>query len=103
MPHRRLPNSTPAILRIFRIAADTYRNTTEPTDRILSDDQWTQLDDTQRDSLHARFKKEANEVDLAKAAQAPLSDALARAAARLTMFCSHFHQVLDLGITRGAF
>lgn len=54
-------------------------------------------------SLYSRFKKEANDVDLAQAAQAPLSNALSLAAARLTMYCSHFHQVLDLGIARGQF
>ena len=47
--------------------------------------------------------KDTSDVDLAQAAQAPLTTQLALVAARLTMFCSHFHQVLDLGIARGTF
>jgi hypothetical protein len=103
MPTRRLPNSTPAILRQFAAAADTYRNTPKPADRILDADTWAKLDDSDPASLHSRFKKEATEVELAQAALAPLTNAQSQAAARLTVVCSHFHQVLDLGIARGAF
>lgn len=42
-------------------------------------------------------------MDLAQAAQAPLTTALSQQGARLTMLVSHFHQVLDLGIIRSAF
>jgi hypothetical protein len=87
MPHRRLPNSTPAILRIFKTAADTWRNTPNPADRAITAAQWAQIDDSVATSLHSRVRKQANEVELAQAAQAPLTTALAQTAARLTMFC----------------
>lgn len=103
MPHRRLANSVPALVRLFQSAIATYHNTSNAADRALPADLWAQLDDTDPNSLASRFLKEASEVDLAQAAQAPLSSALSRAAARLTMLCSHFHQVLDLAIARGDF
>ena len=42
-------------------------------------------------------------MDLALAAQAPVTSDLAAAAAKLTMTVSHFHQVFDLGVARGVF
>lgn len=43
-PYRRLPNSTPAVLRILKTAADTYHNTADPADRAIPADLWAQLD-----------------------------------------------------------
>ncbi|MEO7934257.1 MAG: hypothetical protein ABIT76_13975 [Chthoniobacterales bacterium] len=103
MPNRRLPNSTPAVLRTFQTAHDTYLLTPVASERAITAEQFAQLDLTVPTSLFSRFKKEASEVDLALAAQAPLSSDLAVKVARLTLFVSHFHQVLDLGIVRGDF
>ena len=103
MPSRRLPNSVPAVIRTLKTARDTWKNTSNPADRAITAEQWAQLDDADPNSLLNRFLKEASDVDLAQAAQAPLTTQVAQAGARLTMFVSHFHQVLDLGITRGAF
>jgi len=103
MPSRRLPNTTPAVLRTLQTAHDTYNNTTVAAARALSTELFAQLDLTVPTSLHSRFAKEASEVDNAQAAQAPLTSDLAQKAARLTVIVSHFHQVLDLGIARGTF
>lgn len=102
MPYRRLPNSTPAVLRTLRTARDTYKNT-EPADRLIGPELFAQLDDADDNSLLTRFGSEVNDVDRALAEQAPLTTDLSQKAARLTMFVSHFHQVLDLGITRSTF
>ncbi len=103
MPNRRLPNSTPAVLRTFQTAYDTYLLTPVASERAITPEQIAHLNLTVPGSLFSRFKKEASEVDLALAAQAPLSSDLAVKVARLTLFVSHFHQVLDLGIARGTF
>lgn len=103
MPHRRLPNSVPAVIRTLKTARDTYKNTAAPADRALSAEHWAHLDDAEPASLLNRLLKEASDVDLALAAQAPLTTAVSQTAARLTLFVSHFHQVLDLGIARGDF
>lgn len=103
MPHRRLANSVPALVRLFKTAITTYHNTPNAADRALPADLWARLSDTDPNSPGSVFLKEASEVDLAQAAQAPLSSVLSLGAARLTMFGSHFHQVFDLGTTRGDF
>lgn len=104
MPSRRLPNTTPAVLRTLKTAHDTYKNTPNAADRAISGEQFAQLDlAATPPSLLSRFMKESSDVDNAQAGQAPLTSDLAQKSARLTTFVSHFHQVLDLGITRGEF
>lgn len=103
MPSRRLPNSMPAVIRTLKTARDEWKNTPNAADRALSADQWSKLDDSVPASFLNRLLKEASDVDLALAAQAPLSDQFGQVYARLTLFVSHFHQVLDMGIARGAF
>lgn len=103
MPSRKLPNSVPAVIRTLKTAREEWKNTPNAAERAITAEQWAQLDDGNPDSLLNHLLKEASDVDLAQAAQAPLTTALGQAAARLTMFCSHFHQVLDLGIARGTF
>lgn len=93
----------PAVIRTLRTARDTWKNTPNAADRAISAEHWAKLDDTNATSFLNRLLKEASDVDLAQAAQAPLTTEVAQVAARLTMFVSHFHQVLDLGIARGAF
>ena len=103
MPHRQLPNSTPTVIRLLKTARDEWKNTPVATDRAISADQWTQLDDTNPTSLLNRLLGDASALHLAEAAQAPLTSAEAKLAAKLTMTVSHFHQVLDLGVARGTF
>jgi hypothetical protein len=104
MPYRRLPNSMPAVLRTLTTARDAWKETTDPSSRLISATHWAQLDDTATPpSFLTRLLKEASDVDLALAAQAPLTTALAKGAARLTLFVSHFHQVYDFGVARGTF
>lgn len=103
MPSRRLPNSMPAVIRTLKTARDAWKNTPVPADRAISADQWAKLDDAVPASFLNTLLKEATDVDLAQAAQAPLSTQFAQVYARLTLFVSHFHQVLDMGIARGAF
>ncbi len=104
MPYRRLPNSMPAVLRTLKTARDAWKNTPIAADRALSADQWAKLDDAAAaNSFLTQLLKEASDVDLALAAQAPLSTQFGQIYARLTLFVSHFHQLLDMGITRGTF
>jgi len=102
MPYRKLPNSVPAVIRTLKTARDAWK-ITAATDRAITAEQWAKLDDAAPASLLNRFLKEASDVDLALAGQAPLTTKLSQAAAQLTMNVSHFHQVLDLGIARGTF
>jgi hypothetical protein len=102
MPYRRLPNTTPAVLRTFRTARDTYKNT-PAANRLISAALFAQLDDADPNSFLSRYEKEVSERDHALALQAPLTSNLSKLGAQLTMLVSHFHQVLDLGITRGTF
>ena len=103
MPSRRLPNSMPAVIRTLKTARDEWKNTPVAADRAISADHWAKLDDAVPTSFLNKLLKEASDVDLALAAQAPLSDQFGQVYARLTLFVSHFHQVLDMGIARGAF
>jgi hypothetical protein len=102
MPSRKIPNSTPGVVRCLSTARDAWKNT-PAADRAITADQWAQLDDGDENSLFSRFLKQVSDVDIALAMQAPLTSSLAKSGARLTMFVSQFHQVLDMGIARGAF
>ncbi len=102
MPSRRLPNTMPAVLRTLKAARDTYK-ATNAAERAISAAQFASLDDTVPTSLLNRILKEASDVDNAQATQTPLTSQVSQTAARLTMYVSHFHQVLDLGIERGYF
>lgn len=93
----------PSVIRTLKAARDCYKMTAVPADRAITAEQWAQLDDTVPTSFLNRLCKEASDVDLALAAQAPLTGIVAQQAAQLTIYVSHFHQVLDLGITRGTF
>jgi hypothetical protein len=101
MPSRRLPNSTPAVIRTLTAAREAWKRF--PADRLISADQWAQLDENQAAGLFNRFLKEAGDVDKALAAQAPLTSAQGQAIARLTLYVNHFHLVYDLGVQRGDF
>jgi hypothetical protein len=102
MPYRKLPNSVPAVIRTLKAARDEWKITAAP-DRAITADQWAKLDDAAPASLLNRLLKEASDVDLAQAGQAPLTTEVSQSAAQLTLHVSHFHQVLDLGIGRGTF
>ncbi|MCX6896426.1 MAG: hypothetical protein NTZ16_13195 [Verrucomicrobia bacterium] len=103
MARRDTPNSIPTIQRALEVARDAYRNTPNPAARAISPEQFAQLDPAQPANLLNRLLAAQRVLSTALAAQANATIALETAAARLTMFVSHFHQVLDLGVTRGAF
>ncbi len=104
MPYRRLPNTVAAVIRTLKTARDQYKNTANAADRAISAEQFAKLTDTGTPaSLLTRFEKEANDVDLALAAQGAQTTDLSQKAARATMAVSHFHQVFDLGVARGVF
>lgn len=102
MPSRKLPNSTPTVLRCLKTARDEWKRTAAP-DRALNADQWTELDDTNAAGLLNRLITANGNVDAALAAQTAATTALTQISGQLAMFCSHFHQVLDLGIARGKY
>ena len=93
----------PAVIRTLLTARDKRLNTPLAAERAITDAHFAQLDPAIPTSLLNRVLKEATDVDLALAAQAPLTTLLNQTGARCTMFASHFHQVLDLGITRSEF
>jgi len=101
MPNRRLPNSLAAVIRTLTTARDAW--TQFPSDRLISPAHWAKLDPAAPDSFLNLLLKEAGDVPLALAAQAPLTSAFSQSLARLTLLVSHFHQVYDLGVDRGAF
>ena len=104
MPSRRLPNTIASVLRTLKTARDKYKNTPNAPDRAISAEMFAKLTDTgSPDSFLTRFEKECTDVDLALAAQAPLTSDLSQKAALATMFVSHFHQVFDLAVARGEF
>jgi hypothetical protein len=104
MPSRRLPNTVAAVLRTLKTARDMYKNTPNAADRAISAEQFARLTDAGAPaSFLTRFEKECTDVDLALAAQGAQTTDLSQKAARATMAVSHFHQVFDLGVARGAF
>jgi hypothetical protein len=103
MPTRRVPNTIPSIIRNLKTAGDTYLNTPLVIDRAISAELYDKLDRTKPSSVLSRLLKEASDVDIAQANQAPLSSQISKLGAQLTMTVSHFHQVLDMGIQRGYF
>jgi hypothetical protein len=70
MPSRRLPNSVPAVIRTLKTARDEWKITVAAA-RAITADHWAQLDDAAPVSLLNRLLKEASDVDLAQASQAP--------------------------------
>ena len=102
MPYRRLPNTTPSVVRVQTVARDRYLLVPAPQ-RAITADQFAKLDPANPASFLNRFLKEVNDVDLAQSAQTPLTTAISVSAARLTMHVSHFYQALDMGIARGKF
>jgi len=101
MPHRRLPNTVSSVLRTLTASRDAW--TKFPADRLITDAQFAKLDPADPNSLLNRLIKEAGDIPLALAAQAPLTDAFNKGLAKLTLYVSHFHQVYDLGVARGTF
>lgn len=104
MPSRRLPNSMPSVLRTLQVALREYKNTPNAAERAISAEQFAKLTDTgSPESFLTRFARECSDVDVALAAQLPLSSEVARKMAEATLAVSHFHQVLDLAIARGKY
>jgi hypothetical protein len=101
MPNRRLPNTISSVIRTLTTARDAWKQF--PNDRLITAAHWAKLDDSKADSFLNKLIKEAGDVPNALAAQAPLTDALSQAIARLTLYVSHFHQVYDFGVARGIF
>jgi hypothetical protein len=99
MPSRRLPNTTSAVVRSLTSASEAWSQF--PGNRLITPAHWAKLDPTDPASLLSRLRKEAGDVPLALATQAPLTDAFGKLLARLTLHVSHFHQVLDFAIDRG--
>jgi len=102
MPSRRLPNSMPSVIRTLTTARDAWKRF--PNDRLISPEHWTKLDDdASKNAFLTRLLKEAGDVPIALAAQAPLTSAFSQVLAKTTLYVSHFHQVFDLGVGRSDF
>ena len=103
MPHRRIPNTATSAKLTLVTARDKYKDTPSPGARAISAEQWAKLNDADPTSFLNRWLKEEDYVDLAMSTQGSLTSVLAQTADRLSMLCSHFHQVFDFGVTRGIF
>jgi len=103
MPHRQNPDSVRAVTAVLTTARDMYLETTNPALRAIGADLYAKLDTTVETSVLSRLLKEGADVQIALAGQAPLSNIVDKGGALLAKYISHFHQVLDLGIDRGAF
>lgn len=103
MPSRRLPNSVPTTLHGLKTARDFYLLTPTAADRAIDAATFAKLDPAMADSFLNRWLKELGDVGLAKAAGTPITERLQPKKDRVALLVSHFHQVLDLGITRGTF
>ena len=103
MPSRRLPNSVPTTLHVLKTARDFNVLTPLPADRAIDAATFAKLDLSAPASFLNRWLKELNDIALAKAAGTPITERLQLRKDRVALLVSHFHQVLDLGITRGAF
>jgi hypothetical protein len=101
MPSRRLPNTISAVIRTLTTARDAWKK--YPDAPLISAEQFAKLDAASPQSLLSRTLKEAGDVPLALATQAPLTDASNKGLARLTLYVSHFHQIYDFGVARGVF
>jgi hypothetical protein len=101
MPYRRLPNTVTSVIRTLTTARGAWAD--YPAARLIQDTHFAKLDDADPNSFLRRFLKEAGDIPIALAAQAPLTEASSRGLARLTLYVSHFHQVYDLGVARGTF
>jgi hypothetical protein len=102
MPSRRLPNTISAVIRTLTTARDAWAQ--YPAARLITAAHWAKLDpNAAPPSQLTVFLKEAGDIPAALAAQAPLTDVFQKGLARLTLYVSHFHQVYDLGVTRGDF
>lgn len=103
MPSRRLPNSVPTTLHVLKTARDFYLLTALPADRAIDAATFAKLDPAIPTSFLNRWLKEIGDVGTAKAAGTPITDRLQPKKDRAALLVSHFHQTLDLGITRGTF
>ena len=98
-PPARQPNTTSAVVRSLTAARDAWSQF--PENRLITPAHWAKIDPADPASLLTRLLKEAGDVPLALAAQAPLTDSFGKLLARLTLHVSHFHHGLDLAIDRG--
>jgi hypothetical protein len=92
-----------AIVRLLITARDTWKNTPPNMEKAITADHWAKLDDANQESFLNKLLREADEADIALAVQTPITARLSQVVERLTLFVSHFHQVLDLAILRGIF
>ena len=103
MPSRRLPNSVPTTLHGLKTPRDFYLLTPLPADRAIDAATFAKLDPADPNSFLNRWLKELGDIGMAKAAGTPITGRLQPRKERVALLVSHFHQVLDLGITRSAF
>ena len=103
MPSRRLPNSVPTALLGLKTARDFYLLTPLPADRAIDAATFAKLDPADPTSFLNRWLKELGDIATAKTAGTPITERLKPKKDRAALLVSHFHQVLDLGITRGTF
>ena len=103
MPSRRLPNSVPTALLGLKTARDFYLLTPVPADRAIDAATFAKLDPADPTSFLNRWLKELGDIGTAEAAGTPITKRLQPKKDRAALLVSHFHQVLDLGITRGTF
>ncbi len=100
---RVLADSYNTALHTLTTARAKWQNTPVPSDRAINAEQWNELDPGNAGGILNRLIAGNVGVNEALASQGPTTGNLKASADRLGMFCSHYHQALDNGITRGWF
>lgn len=103
MPFRHLPNSDAQRLAALAGANKKWLNTTNAADRLITAEQFAQLDLTNPASTYSVFKRDVGEASAALSKQTDITDDHTVAAGSLGQIISHFIQVFNFGVARGIF
>ena len=102
MPFRHLPDSVNQRLAAMH-GAYTKWIATAAGDRLITPEHFADLDLTDPDSLHSRYKKDMGESSAALAVQASRTSEHDATNGALAQVISHFIQVFNFAVTRGKF
>jgi hypothetical protein len=100
---RKIPNTVTGFIRSLKKTAKTYRNTADVGKRAIGAALYAQINDQDPTSFLSRLILEKGQVGMAGAVRGTLTEQVKGKFEQLAMYCSHFHQVLDMGIQRGDF
>ena len=85
----------------MRRCRDQFQLTPAPADQAVGAAIWTELNPANAAGLLRRLEAEVGESLTARALLGPATASKQAVGVQLVQYCSHFHQVLDLAISRG--